>query len=52
MLCLNALFEAFKFILLESLGEDSSLEELKKKEDVWRNRLESWAPSGLNTRED
>ena len=43
---------AFKLILLEALGDDSPLEELKKKEETWRNRLESWAPVGLNTRED
>ena len=44
--------DAFSLILLESLGEESTLAELKKKEDTWRNRLDSWAPSGLNTRED
>ena len=43
---------SFKFILLESLGEESQIEDLKKKEDTWRTRLDSWAPSGLNTRED
>ena len=42
----------FKFILLESLGEEASIEDLKRKEDVWRTRLDSWAPSGLNTRDD
>ena len=44
--------DAFSLILLESLGEESTLADLKKKEDTWRNRLDSWAPSGLNTRED
>ena len=43
---------ALKLTLLEALGDNSSLEELKKKEEIWRNRLESWAPVGLNTRED
>ena len=42
----------FKFTLLESLGPDGSLEELKRREDVWRTRLDSWAPAGLNTKED
>ena len=43
---------AMKFTLLESLGPDADLEDLKKKEDIWRTRLESWAPIGLNVRED
>ena len=43
---------AFKFTLLESLGENADLNELKKKEDTWRTRLESWVPIGLNVRED
>ena len=43
---------AFKLILIEALGKDAELEELKKKEDLWRTRLESWAPMGLNVRED
>ena len=43
---------ALRFILLESLGYEATLEELKRKEDIWRNRLDSWAPLGLNTRED
>ena len=41
-----------KFTLLESLGPDADLQDLKKKEDVWRTRLESWDPIGLNVRED
>ena len=43
---------AFKFILLEALGPSGSIDELKKKEAIWRTRLESWAPIGLNTRDD
>ena len=43
---------AMKFTLLESLGPDADLEDIKKKEDIWRTRLESWAPIGLNVRED
>ena len=43
---------AFKLILLEALGPNISLDELKKKEGVWRTKLESWAPIGLNTRDD
>ena len=43
---------AFKFTLLESLGDGAPLEELKNREEVWRNRLESWHPVGLNVRED
>ena len=43
---------AFKFTLLEALGSGASLEELKKKEGDWRTRLESWAPIGLNSRDD
>ena len=37
-----------QFTILES-GMPDSLEEL---EDTWRNRLKTWAPHGLNTRED
>ena len=44
--------QAFKFILLESLGNDKHLDDLKKREDLWRTRLESWAPVGLNVRHD
>ena len=34
------------------LMEQRHQEELKKKEGVWRTKLESWAPIGLNTRDD
>ena len=44
--------KAFQFILLESLGDAAYLDDLKKKEDLWRTRLESWAPVGLNVRHD
>ena len=43
---------AFKFILLEALGDEVSLEDSKKKEALWRTRLESWVPVGLNIRDD
>ena len=49
---LDEVRSALKFTLLESLGENADLNELKRKEDTWRTRLESWAPSGLNIRED
>jgi len=41
-----------KFTLVDCLGDDGSQEELKKLEDRWRDRLSSWAPLGLNTRDD
>ena len=43
---------AFKYTLLEALGPGCQLDELKKREDVWRTRLESWYPVGLNKRDD
>ena len=49
---LDEVKSSLKFILLESLGGEASLEDLKFKENIWRNRLESWAPLGLNTRND
>ena len=49
---LDEVRSALKFTLLESLGENADLNELKKKEDTWRTRLESWVPIGLNVRED
>ena len=42
----------FKFTLLESLGSNCQFELLKKREDVWRTRLDTWAPVGLNVRDD
>ena len=38
--------------LLESVGLDSSFESLESCEEQWRNKLQSWFPSGLNIRED
>ena len=38
--------------LIESVGENGTEEDLKRLEDVWRDRLASWAPTGLNTRDD
>ena len=43
---------AFKFTLLEALGPDCDADALKRKEDMWRTRLESWYPVGLNKRDD
>jgi hypothetical protein len=40
------------FTILESVGVDGSEKELEEMEEVWRNRLQSWAPAGLNIRED
>ena len=40
------------FVLLESVGENVSKKDLKKLENVWRDRLQSWHPLGLNTRDD
>jgi hypothetical protein len=40
------------FSLLESIGEDGNSEDLKALEETWRDRLQSWSPLGLNTRED
>ena len=40
------------FVLLESIGEDGSQAELKVLENKWRDRLQSWHPLGLNTRDD
>ena len=41
-----------KFTLVDSLGENCSADDMKKLEDRWRDRLTSWAPLGLNTRDD
>ena len=41
-----------KFILLESFEESANPERLEKAEEYWRNTLSTWAPNGLNTRED
>ena len=38
--------------LLESVGDQGGVEELKRLEGVWRDRLQSWTPLGLNTRND
>ena len=40
------------FTILESVGINGSDEELAELEEIWRNRLQTWAPSGLNVRED
>ena len=40
------------FTLIESVGHEGSAEDLEQCEEMWRNRLNSWAPNGLNMRED
>ena len=44
--------ENMKIILLESFDETASSQNLENAEEYWRNTLSSWAPNGLNTRED
>ena len=44
--------KSLRFTLLEALGPEGDLEELKRLEGIWRDRLESWDPVGLNTRDD
>ena len=41
-----------KFTLLQSVGLSAGDEELKKLENKWRDKLQSWAPMGLNTKDD
>jgi hypothetical protein len=41
--------DSLKFTILES---SSSPEKLVELEESWRNRLQTWAPLGLNLRED
>ena len=41
-----------KFTILQSIGVDGTETELESVEEDWRNKLQSWAPRGLNTRED
>ena len=41
-----------KFTVVDTVGEDGTEEELKLLEDRWKDNLHSWAPIGLNTRED
>ena len=52
LLSTNDVKAQFSFTLLEAIGEGGTDEQLKKLEDVWRDRLQSWAPLGLNTKED
>ena len=40
------------FTLHESVGEQGGLEDLKVLEGRWRDKLQSWAPLGLNTKDD
>ena len=44
--------EQLIFTLLESVGPNGSEAALEQLEETWRTKLLSWAPSGLNTRED
>ena len=41
--------DSLKFTILESSSSPEILVEL---EESWRNRLQTWAPLGLNIRED
>ena len=52
LLSTNDVKAQFSFTLLEAIGEGGTDDQLKKLEDVWRDRLQSWAPLGLNTKED
>ena len=40
------------FTLIESVGQEGSAEDLEQCEEMWRNRLNSWAPNGLYMKED
>ena len=40
------------FTLLQSVGEEGTVESLEICEEQWRNKLQSWSPNGLNIRED
>ena len=44
--------ELLKFIILDTVGESGTEEDLKFLEDRWRDKLLSWAPDGLNTKDD
>ena len=48
----NELKSLLQFTLIDSVGEDCPASDLKKLEDRWRDRLSSWVPQGLNTRDD
>ena len=41
-----------QFTLVDSLWQGGTEEEFKQMEDRWRDKLTSWAPLGLNTRDD
>ena len=43
---------SFTFTLLESVGLSGTAEDLDRCEEIWRNRLNTWTPNGLNVRED
>ena len=38
--------------LLDSVGQEGSEDDLEQCEELWRNKLCSWAPNGLNMRQD
>ena len=40
------------FTILQSIGVEGTETELESVEEDWRNKLQSWAPRGLNVRED
>ena len=41
-----------QFTLIDSVGEDCPASDLKKLEDGWRDKLSSWVPQGMNTKDD
>ena len=41
-----------QFTLIDSVGEDCPASDLKKLEDRWRDKLSSWVPQGMNTKDD
>ena len=48
----NEIKSCLTFTLVDSLGENCSAEDFKKLEGGWRDKLSSWGPLGLNTRDD
>ena len=44
--------EKLTVVLLESVGDNGTQDELKRLEGVWGDRLQSWVPLGLDTRDD
>ena len=44
--------EQLSLALLESVGDQGGVEEMKRLEGIWRDSLQSWTPHGLKTRGD